>query len=119
MLNLRGVKGEIEIKCVAQLEQGLNKTIPIEFVCTWKKLEVEEATEALDRIRTREIPDREIARLFLLNIKGLRDADTNDEFEYDDALVDELYKHREYKRAIIDSFFLATTGRKTALEKNL
>lgn len=133
MIVLKGVKKEIVVKCYARVLGDNGKVTTVPFSSTWKKLEVEDALNVLEKIQVAarkksgnekdtdpdiDFDERAIIDENLVNLSGLCDLEDNEEFIFDAHLVDALMKSREYKAALMNAFFEAQTGRKQLAIKN-
>jgi hypothetical protein len=112
----KGVKDQIEIKVVANIDADNGRTIKVPFVITSRKPDWDERKSALKRIDDGDMLDEELVADFLKGWHSLEVADGN-QVEYNEENLAELMSWTEYRQALVSGIMKAILG-KEALAKN-
>lgn len=112
---LKGIKTEIRISLVAEIDDDIGKTIKVPFVVTYRKLPVKEAQAIIDRAAAGEVTDEEIMAEHVL---GWHMPGEGGDVDFTPDNLAAAMQELGYRNALVTGFSQAQFGRKAALQKN-
>lgn len=113
MAFLKGVKDELTVRTVAEVDQGEGKLVKVPFKVTYKRLSVDEVEQASSRIDSGESSMRDVIRQYLVRWDDLEGAD-GEPVEFNDENLSYALNDPDYLSALAYGYICVQSGKRAA-----